>query len=216
MVRSSLALISTLPETLEPSFLPAPPDKPAEPPKLTVTVTGQRLGSPLGSPTLQVTLPCNSPTTPACRPFFVVTVLPPPTLPWTPVPSLPETKPPPAFLSVLMAVPDLLVVVTLLLFVAMTLPSSRSRPFFVVIALDDPSKFVVFTVCVCDTPFVLSSLALEVSMPALLPSARSTSTDFFSSCDTLPPSETWVFFSSPARTVVLPLVTSLSRDWVLL
>jgi len=41
-------VISTLPETLEPSFLPAPPDKPAEPPKLTVTVTGQRLGSPLG------------------------------------------------------------------------------------------------------------------------------------------------------------------------
>jgi hypothetical protein len=40
MLRSRLPFASTLPDTLEPSFLPAPPETAAEAPKVTVNVTG--------------------------------------------------------------------------------------------------------------------------------------------------------------------------------
>jgi hypothetical protein len=152
---------------------------------------------------------------PACMPFFDVTDLPPSTLPVMPVPSLPETKPPLALLSVVRAVPDRFVVVTLSLAFAVTCPSPRSIPRVAVREEEEPSKFVFFTVSDCDAPLLLISFDRLLSAPALRPSRSSTSTDFFSSTETLPPSETLVFFSSPPRSLVLPSLTSFSWDCVL-
>ena len=212
MLFSRLPLTSMPIAACEPSFLPAPAEAPTVATKLTVSVTSYIFGSPLGSPIWHLTLACTPATKPACRPFLLVTDLPPSRPPCAPMaPSL-ASKPPLAFLSVVCAVPVFEVCVTLLLEVAVTWPSPRSTPCFFVVAVEEPSRFVTLWVSLFSAPLALISFDVLCSVPDLRPSASSISADFFVSTETLPVSETWLFFSSLLRAVESAVCTTFSVE----
>ena len=212
MLFSSLPLISTLALAFEPSFLPTPPETPSAPPKDTVSVTAYIFGSPFGSPIWHLTLACTLRVAPPCMPFLLVTDLPPSRPPCAPMaPSL-ASKPPLAFLSVACAVPLFEVCVTVAPVVAVTWPSPRSTPCVLVIELDEPSRLVTLSVTLFDAPLALISFEVLCSTLDFLPSCCSTSATFFSSTESLPVSETLVFFSSLLRATESRPCTSVSFE----
>ena len=123
------------------------------------------------------------------------------------MPAIPPTLP---LVPLVTASPEASVAVVLLPTTAAILPSPRSTPPVLLVSFEEPSRCSDFSVLVPLTPSALISADEVFSTFIFLPSAVSISTDFFSSRETLPASDTLVFFSSPVLTVLPSKVVSVS------